>query len=229
MSIARMSRIMILCVLVLWTTYGIIGCGGDEGLDPFSSEDGTGVRGLDTPDEILSNPYVEDILDEARDEGLNITPEQGLDPPVISGTYDIGGTQYIPSQGTLASGTWRWSNQTSNNHIDTDYSQDFQTGSNVEGEIIRGSGNRFTVYSVLDVTSNGHVDRAIVLVDGEQDNQGNIEAIYIGAPVESDSYIVPSAGYLELTLTGIAKISADKRLGALLINHIIETSNHNRE
>jgi hypothetical protein len=73
------------------------------------------------------------------------------------------------------------------------------------------------------------VDRAIVLVDGEQDNQGNIEAIYIGAPVENDSYIVPSAGYLELTLTGIAKISDGKRLGALLINHIIETSIHNRE
>ena len=35
------------------------------------SSDGTGVRGLDTPDHILTNPFVEEALDKASDKGVN--------------------------------------------------------------------------------------------------------------------------------------------------------------
>ena len=185
-----------LFVFNLCIIFNFIGCGGGGSSNPFSRNDGTGVEGLDTPDEILSNPYVEDIIDEAEDEGLDITPEQGIDPPVISGTYDLNGTAYIPYHGPLAPGTWEWSNQTSDNHINTDYDQGFQTGSNVEGEIIRGTGNKFTVYSILNISQGGNEERGIIIVDGMQDNQGNVTAIYLASPVDDESPFTPSAGRL---------------------------------
>lgn len=213
------SKVVLLCALFVF-----IGCGGDkDGVwNPFLSNGGTGVRGLDTPDQILSNPYVEDALDEASDEGVNITPEKGVDPPVIIGTYNLTGEAHHPIFGwiPLATGTWRWSNQTSNNKIDTDYDQGFQTGGGAEGEIIRGTGSRFTVYSVLyiDDTDNGGCrERAVALIDGEQNNNGNISANYIITPAQDPLCHSTTVGRLELTLTGAAKITFKKEGGALLM------------
>jgi len=192
------------------------GCSKDK--KATGPTDGTGVKGLNTPSEILSNPYVRDVINDAKDEGLNITPETSIHPPVISGTYDLNGIAYLPERSRLAPGTWIWSNQTSKNHINTDYDEGFQIGSNVEGEIIRGDEREFTVYSILDIFTEGHKDRAAVIVDGRQDNKGNVSAIYIGTPLENEAYIVPSAGSLELTLrSGAAKLTSGNVDGAYLI------------
>jgi hypothetical protein len=202
---------MVLCALL-----GFAGC---HKKDPVST-DGTGVQGLDTPDQILSNPYVRDALDAASDEGVNITPEKGVKPPVISGTYDFTGQVHVqgyPGWHTLTPGTWKWSNQTSDNKIDTDYDQGMQTGGGVKGEIIRGTGNRFTVYSVLDISDEYCDERAIALIDGEQEDNGNIRANYIITPAADPVCHAPTIGYLELTLTGAAKAAVNESGGAFLM------------
>lgn len=197
------------------------GCSKKSGAtNPLDS--GTGVSGLDRPDEILSNPYVRDAIKTAQNKGLYISPEKSLDPPVISGTYNMSGKRYFPGNVDLAVGVWIWSNQTRNNYIDTDYDQGIQLGVSGGGEIIRGTTNRFTVYSVLDVNTYGHKDRFVVLIDGQQDSDGNITAIYVGAPVNDNSYLQPSGGKLNLTLTGAAKqIPANS--GGFLIETIEKT------
>lgn len=197
-------------------------CGKDGVVDP----NGTGVKGLNTPSEILSNPYVKDAIQEARDEGLNVTPETGINPPVISGTYNLNGTAYFPMRGQLASGTWVWSRQTSDNHINTDYDQGLQIGANVEGEIIRGTGSQFTVYSILEISQSGYRERAAIIVDGRQGDQGNVSAIYIGTGVRENSQIVSSGGTLELTLRGAAT-SAGKVDGAYLVGLVRDALNKN--
>ena len=211
-------------VLALWIIVGLVGCGGDNdgGWSPFLSSDGTGVRGLDTPDQILTNPYVEDALDEASDVGVNITPEKGVNPPVISGTYGLTGEAHHPFFGwqPLAPGTWKWSNQTSDNHIDTEYDQmGMQTGFG-GGEIIRGTGNRFTVYSILeidDTNEGGCKERVIALIDGEQDNNGDVSAVYIVTPAQDPVCHGITVGRMELTLTGAAQAAVKEGDGAFLM------------
>lgn len=201
-----------------------LSCGGGKGKKvvnpiPPSEEEGTGVEGLNTPSEILSNPYVEEIINETKEEGLTMTPEQGVHPPVISGTYEMNGWLYIPYHAQLYPGTWRWYKQTSDNHINTDYNQGgFQSGTSAEGEIIRGEGNEFTVYSIIDVTTGEYKDRGVMLVDGIQDDEGNVNATYVITPTSEDSYYAPSAGSLELTLTGGAKIADGNTDGYFLMS-----------
>lgn len=186
-----------------------LGCGEEkeQGWNPFLSSDGTGVRGLDTPDQILSNPYVEEALNEASDIGVNFTPETGVNPPVISGTYHFTGQVYYEGQSgwhTLSPGTWKWFNQTADNHIETAYDQIDQSGGG-GGEIIRGSGNRFTVYSVLEIEDFACTERAVAIVDGEQDSNGNVRAVYLITPAQKPICHVTTIGRLELTLTGTAR------------------------
>jgi hypothetical protein len=190
------------------------------------SEDGTGVPGLDTPEQILSNPYVDDAIDAARDEGVVVTPEAGVNPPVITGSYQMSGeVMYLGLSGwrPLSPGTWRWSNQTSANHVDTDFEQAgllTQTGSG-GGEIIRGEGSRFTVYSVLDVSTTvfGETcqERVVVLVDGTQLSNGDVTAVYIGTPAQEAECYATSVGRLELSLTGPASSSTKDVADGLLM------------
>jgi hypothetical protein len=89
-----------------------------------------------------------------------------------------------PSASTIAPGTWTWSNQTTDNHIATSYAQSDQSGESPKGEIIRGTGNNFTVYSIFSVnqqTGGGAmctVPEAVAIVDGAKDNNGNVTAVY---------------------------------------------------
>ncbi|MEZ5359661.1 MAG: hypothetical protein R3F48_12650 [Candidatus Zixiibacteriota bacterium] len=201
----------IVCALILCIIQASCSNNSEEGWNPFLSSSGTGVRGLDTPDQILSNPYVEEGLEDAEEKGVVITPEKASSPPVISGTYDFSGQNYVPiyGWGQLAPGTWQWKNQTADNHIDTEYDQiGVQTGSG-GGEIIRGEGSEFTVYSVLeidDVSIGGCEDRAVALIDGTQKNNGDISAVYIVVPVNSNSCHSTTFGRIELTLTGAKKV-----------------------
>jgi|SRR3989344_5677559 len=171
----------------------------------FSTGEGTGVQGLDNPSQILSNPYVADVINEAREEGLRFGLSREVNPPVISGRYALSGRTLFPNSGPLNSGTFRWSNQTQDNHIDTNYDQLTQTGTSSEGEIIRGDGNSFTVYSIMRVRDGGCDERSVFIVDGRQDSAGNISASYIITPIADSLCFVPTAGELDLTLTGGAK------------------------
>ena len=201
---------------VMATTLCLGSCSKDKESEVLSPG-GTGVKGLNTPSEILSNPYVKNAVKTAEDEGLEVTPEEGVHPPVISGTYDLGGVAYFPIPSRLAPGTWVWSKQTSDNHINTDYDQGLQIGANVEGEIIRGTDDQFTVYSILEISQAEYKERAAVLVDGAQDNKGNVSAIYIVTGVKENSLLMPSGGKLELTLKGpttsAGKIDGDYLIG----------------
>ncbi|MCK5125538.1 MAG: hypothetical protein KAR42_04720 [candidate division Zixibacteria bacterium] len=204
----------------------LIGCSGDKenGWSSFLSSDGTGVRGLDTPDQILSNPYVKDALDEASDKGVNISPEKGVNPPVISGTYDLAGEACVPGHHGWypLSGIWKWSNQTSDNHIDTYYEVGAQEGFGTEGEIIRGTGNRFTVYSVLDISDSFCSERGIMLFDGTQDNNGNVSGVYIITPVQDPVCHTTTIGRLQFKLTGAGKAAVKKGDGAFLMKILIK-------
>jgi len=106
----------------------------------------------------------------------------------------------------LSSGNWKWFNQTSDNKIDSDYSQLVgQSGGGNSGEIIRGRGSRFTVYSVMDISQFGCGERIVFLVDGRQENNGDVSAVYVGSPVDEPRCFSPSGGILELSLSGPAK------------------------
>ncbi|MEZ5357209.1 MAG: hypothetical protein R3F48_00170 [Candidatus Zixiibacteriota bacterium] len=207
---SRITR-SLLCAFILCLIQTSCSNNSEDGWNPFLSSSGTGVRGLDTPDQILSNPYVINALDDAEEKGVDITPEKDTSPPVISGTYNFTGQAYVSIYGwnQLAPGTWHWKNQTADNHISTEYDQiGVQTGSG-GGEIIRGEGSEFTVYSVLeidDVSIGGCEDRAVALIDGTQKNNGDISAVYIVVPVNSNSCHSTTFGRIELTLTGAKKV-----------------------
>ena len=173
----------------------------------------TGVAGLNTPDEILQNPYVNNVINRMNEEGAPPRLSRSINPPIISGEYGLEGFRLFPNTGSeLTPGIFRWKNQTINNYIDTDYSQEFggvttQTGTSSIGEIIRGSGNRFTVYSVLNIRDNltNCEDVIIFIVDGMQDSNGDVKALYCGTPIEKISCLEQGGGAYELTLLGAAK------------------------
>ena len=129
----------------------------------------------------------------------------------------MSGTRIFPNSGApLRSGTWVWKNQTRDNHIDTDYSQFFsggttQAGTSSLGEIIRGTGNQFTVYSVLKVRDYlGDCEETVVaIVDGVQKNNGDVSAVYVGTPTKQSRCLVRSAGTLELSLKDAAQLKKD--------------------
>jgi len=216
---------MSLLVLASCALLGFVGCSGDKegGWNPVLSKYGTGVEGLEQPDEILTNPYVKDALDAASDEGVNITPEKEFNPPVITGTYNLTGEACVPGYYDwypLAPGTWRWYNQTAYHQIDTEYEQvGVQKGSG-GGEIIRGTGNKFTVYSVLeidDVDIGGCKERAIAIVDGEQHSNGDVSAVYIVTSAQDPVCHLTTVGRMELTLTGFAKAVVKEGSGAFIM------------
>ena len=184
------------------------------------TEDGTGVRELDTPSQILSNPYVANLVSNVRDEGYSPSFHTAIDPPVISGRYDLGGRRFYPISIQLSPGTFIWRNQTADNHIDTEYDQLFQTGVSSLGEIIRGRGNSFTVYSILRVRDPlfDCDEETVMIVDGEQGSSGNVSAIYLITPVDDSQCYVPTAGELDLTLTGAARAKQEDQFpeGVLL-------------
>ena len=199
---------------------GCGGCGSDFITTPLS-RDGTGVPGLVIPSQILSNPYVNDVVDRVERQGYDMRLSRSINPPVISGKYDIGGFNLFPDGMPLASGTFIWRNQTSDNHIDTEYSQIIgQSGIGTLGEIIRGSGNKFTVYSVLNINYAGCNERSVFIFDGEQLSNGDVSGVYCGTPVTNPICLTPSGGLLDLSLRGAAKNIPKNSDGASLISLI---------
>jgi len=195
-----------LLLLAVSGTSVLSACGGDKGT---KSDDDTELTTSSTPSQILSNPYVESALEEADDAGLSITPERGVSPPVISGTYSFTGEAMSPevssSWHSLQSGTWTWWDQTSNNSIKSSYSQiGVQTGTG-PGAIIRGTSNKFTVYSVMEVTTaSTYTQTCVLLIDGMQDTDGNVTADYVITPTERPQgpYTVTlTVGRLSMALT----------------------------
>jgi len=225
-----MRRVTPICIRVLLLLCFLLAACEDEDGGPTTSTNGTGVPGLDTPEEILSNPYVEDALEEAERRNVYITPEKGLDPPVISGRYAMTGEIYLPVFGwqSLTPGTWRWSNQTSTHKIDTEYSQvfgegDSQTGSG-GGEIIRGRDRYFTVYSVIEVDdtdAGGCKERFLAIIDGTQLASGDVSARYIATPAQEPVCHVRTIGRMELDLTGaVSSVDGAARFISILTDSL---------
>jgi hypothetical protein len=187
--------------------------------EPTGRYSRTGVPGLDTPDQILSNSDVRDAIDQVRDLGYNVQPfRDSIDPPNIEGSYSIAGNQLIPFEVPLASGTFRWSNQTHDNNIDTDYDQLIQSGVSNVGEIIRGSGNEFTVYSIIDIQSDVGLpslcrNRSVLIMDGAIDSQG-VFGLYFGIPTRNFTPLIcnvfPVAGEFDFRRTKSDEVPLDR-------------------
>src|SRR3990167_5127937 len=185
--------------------------------------DGCGIGGnssivqpLKEPGQVLSNPYLGDLRNIARGEGHQVSLSTEFNPPVISGKYSIGGRIYYPNQGELSSGTFTWRNQTSDNHIETEYNQILgQSGISSYGEIIRGQGRIFTVYSRLRITEQPCDEIVDMVIDGSQDGSGNVSAVYFGLPIGELECFSPSVGHFNLTLNDALR---ELRGGFSLIN-----------
>lgn len=136
---------------------------------------------------------------------------------MINESYDLSGGHYCPDDNDFNPGIWKLSNQTSNDHIDTDLDQVLQLGASAEGEILRGTGTKFTVYIIVDVTQWECTERCILLVDGAQDNTGDITAACVFTPPKEPARSALTIGYLELTLIGAANAAVIEGDGASLI------------
>ena len=194
---------IVLCSAVGLFASGCDLCGGLPFLCP-APEGGTGVPGLNTASEIVNNPQVADVirrLEQALGFSVNLSMDDAVDPPNIEGQYRISGTQLVPGRGTLGSGTFRWSNQTPDNHISTDYrqfaSQGEQAAVSVVGEIIRGEGRLFTVYSILDAVQGACRVRAVFIMGGVKRESGDVIGTYCGAILSSNCDSIDTSGLYE--------------------------------
>ncbi len=189
------------------------------------SSSGTGVQGYDTPEQILSRPFVADAIDEVRDSGYSFSPQRDVNPPNIEGVYLLSGRGFLPIETSLYPGTFVWKNQTEDNHIDTEY-EEFYQGSSTQsgvsslGEIIRGNNNEFTVYSILRVNDYlyGCDERVVLLIDGRKDNSGDVSCLYLGVPEGGGKVcLAVSAGTLNLEWESSAKEGYKKLKGSPLL------------
>jgi len=169
------------------------GCGGysedEDFYDDESDSGGTGVRGLNSPKEILSNPNIMRAISNARSYGasFNLYGDSEVNPPRITGNYSISGERYFPAGIVpLSSGTFKIYNQTANNKINTDYDQVMQTGTSSLGEIIRGNGNSFTIYSILNVQDSifNCSEKMVFILDGIK-SENALNGYYVVAPISS--------------------------------------------
>lgn len=151
--------------------------------------------------------------------GIDYSPvfydDSSLDPPFIEGRYSISGTTTFPFLAPLAEGTIAFSNQTADNEITTDYSQFAgqglsQSGTNRISEIIRGEGNRFTVYSAIEIGGAPCFDPAafILIFDGVQDSRG-LSGAYLSVPRFSHPCWAESGGVFDFAYLGAPKSRSD--------------------
>ncbi len=154
----------------------------------------TGINGLNTVDQIENHPRVASAIREFEDFGYNFAlfSEPAINPPNIEGSYRITGETVTPYSGDIIPGGFHWNNQTYDNHIRTDFSQFFggleHRGVSSLGEIIRGNGNGFTVYSIINVSENNGCDFTVaVIMSGEITASRNlITGLYCSAVLEQD-------------------------------------------
>jgi hypothetical protein len=231
---ASRPHVGVIAATVFLAALLMAGCSSDkeEGWSPFVTKTGTGVAGLDTPSQILSNENVQRAVSAAEEVGVNLTPEKGLDPPNIEGTYSLNGMVMVPDYSEewyeLAPATWMWKNQDANLHVDTEYDEGFQTGAG-GGEIIRGEGSSFTVYSVLDIDDEeygGCKERAILILDGRQLSNGDVEAVYVFTPAADPVCHALTIGDIYLERTGSAAAGTSGGTATLLqvIRNVIQQS-----
>ncbi|MBU0466308.1 MAG: hypothetical protein KKD94_05385 [Nanoarchaeota archaeon] len=175
-----------------------LGGGGGTGNEEVESV--TGIAGLNTPEEILADEEVSRVVGIVRnalngdglqdirgviptDQGLipprdySLNLETGSNPPIVEGLYIRSDPfQIYPPRGfTGMEGTIEIRNQTSENYVGM---PDFS----LSGKgIIRGSENRFTVYYIPSSEYCGDIIR---ILDGVQNEEGDISAIHFSVPVD---------------------------------------------
>ncbi len=175
----------------------LFGCSSGSGLGGLalggdSGGDGTGIRGLNLPDEILARPNVSDVVGVMKDAGIPLHLSRGPNPPRIEGKYSISGLTYFPAVNKLNPGNFDIWDQTPSNRIKTGYSQFFgeevtQSGTSSLGEIIRGDDWRlFTTYSIMNIqdTHSGCSFRTVFVLDGKREENGDLSAYYFGVPTD---------------------------------------------
>jgi FG-GAP repeat/Calx-beta domain len=180
------SLISLLAVLFLPL---FAGCGGGSG--GGSSGGGSGGPSFNDPAHFLVLPGVMEAIEETEDAGypLILFEQEDMSFPFIEGDYEYTGTQVLPDYGEISPGTLSWTNQTVNGFIETSFEDylSFASGVSSIGEIIRGNGNLFTVYSLIDVKADlgggaiGHAEVAVIF-DGEVDEvhyDGTIDATLV--------------------------------------------------
>jgi len=175
-----------------------------------------------TPQSVLHHPKV---LEAFRDffGQIDFVPyELGNAPPNVVGSYSTRGSQVYPFFQELPPGTLQWNNQTSDNRIQTAISGGLAgipgaTFSSIatEGEIIRGDGNAFTVYTIQNVTiqypGGSCTIRNSLILTGVRVASGHIAGTYAQVPLSSSSAAcVPFAtsGVFQLTPSGMPDVSA---------------------
>lgn len=170
-----------------------------------------GIEIIENPEDVLNNSNMQGLIRTVENEGYSLNLSRSLNPPYLEGTYNISGSRIYPVTGPLAPGTFRWSNQTSDNKISTDYSQlTGQSGISKYGEIIRGEGSAFTIYSRLRYEQNGCGAVNDIIIDGNKYENGDVNSIYLSRIVSVDEGCVAYegneiAGILELSLVGNPK------------------------
>ncbi len=195
--------------------------------EPSNRYSTTGVPGLNTPQEILSNPAVNNTI-QSLSNSVNfiVSPlVNSINPPNIEGNYKFKPSQKVPYEAELNGGDLTWSNQTVDNKIQTDY-RELLTGApgsavgiSRKGEIIRGeqSGD-FTVYSVLDQTWYIQTKditcefEGVIIIDGEKLLSGNIVGSYFGVPnkvISGPCQFSPVAGLITFNRTKAGEKSAE--------------------
>jgi len=139
-------------------------CDADDDNDGFSDGDdpapldSTVPGDFSTPEAILDNSLLRQALDEAEEQGIVVAAEKGLNPPDISGFYvrrDLLGVFTSTSDGTDIGrplvGAESRLNIRPGNLVDS-ASVSFTLNAAIsfgfgQGSLIRGEGNRFTIYS----------------------------------------------------------------------------------
>lgn len=182
------------------------GCGSNVG----GSGGGGRIEIIDNPEDVLGNSRVQEGIRVIENAGYYMNLSRSLNPPYLVGEYNLSGEKFYPQDYTISPGTFRWRNQTQDNHIETDYTQiGIQSGRNIYGEIIRGEGNLFTVYSRLKISQGGCGGISDFIIDGEQLGNGDINAVYLSTIIGVDAGCTASedlvAGAIELSPIGYPK------------------------
>ena len=139
-------------------------CDSDDDNDGFNDDvdpnplDDSIPGDFSTPEAIINNPLMKKALRDARAEGIEIRTDQGLNPPDITGYYDLAdlhgtftatsngvdvGNSLVGSESRITSKPGNFVDRASVAYTSLEPIA-FGIGS---GSIIRGEGNKFTIYS----------------------------------------------------------------------------------
>lgn len=140
----RLPRVLLACTGV--TALAHLGC------PPLD------LSAFDSPEEIVGNDAVQDVVAVLRDIGIQLSLSMELDPPRIEGVYRSTGENIVPGFVQHGDSILTFRNQTGTNDIEvTEESIGLETdieNSTTRASFIRGSGNTFTVYAATTTRAN---------------------------------------------------------------------------